>query len=412
MRDLLFLSHRVPYPPNKGDKVRAWHFLQHFAVKRRVHLGCFVDDPRDLAHVPFLKSLCEGTCFVPLRRRRALARSLVGLVTRQPMTLPYYRDRRLADWARRLQRERDLTVFVYSSSMAQYAIDGRGSARIIDFVDIDSQKWSEYGRNKPWPFSAVYRREGDALLRTERTIAGEFDASIFVSAAEAGLFKQLAPESASRVFSIRLGVDLDYFSSEREYPDPYNGVGGSVLCFTGTMDYWPNVDAVTWFATSIFPRIRAARPSATFWIVGANPPRPVRRLADEPGVFVTGRVPDTRPFLRHASAVVAPLRVARGIQSKVLEAMAMGRPVIASAQAFEGLMCVPGRDLMVVDTGDAFVAAVQSVWKGDHADALGAHARAAVQMYQNWPAQLAALDALCAAVEAAQDRPPRVARAH
>jgi sugar transferase (PEP-CTERM/EpsH1 system associated) len=400
MRDLLFLSHRIPYPPNKGDKVRAWHFLQHFAETRRVHLGCFVDEERDWAHLPFLKSLCGDTCFVALRRPRALARSLSAFVTGRPMTLPYYHDRRLARWVRRLRRERPMPVFAYSSSMAQYATDDRGSTRIIDFVDVDSQKWSEYARHMRWPLSAVYRREGDALLRAERRIAGEFDASIFVSDAEAALFRRLAPESSQRVFAVSIGVDAGYYSPDHEYPDPYGGAGSSALCFTGMMDYWPNVDAVTWFVTTIFPRLRAARPSTTFWIVGANPVRAVRRLAEAPGVFVTGRVPDTRPFLMHASVVVAPLRIARGIQSKVLEAMAMGRPVIASEQAFQGLTVVAGRDLMVARNANEFVAAIRSVWDENPAGALGARARQAVRTCYDWAPQLSSLDAVLAPFDA------------
>ena len=404
MRDLLFLAHRIPYPPSKGDKIRAWYFLRHLAETRRVHLGCFVDEEQDWAHVPLLEELCGETCFMPLHRARALARSLPALVTRRPLTLPYYYDRRMASWVRRLRQDRSTTVFVYSSSMAQYVPDDSRSPRIIDFVDVDSQKWCDYAQRKRWPISALYRREGKALLASERRIARGFDASIFVSDSEAALFKRLAPDNSQRVVAVSNGVDWRRFSPAADYPDPYDGTGQSALCFTGMMDYWPNVDAVMWFAHSVFPRIRRERPDARFWIVGANPSRAVRQLAHEPGVVVTGRVPDTRPYLAHATAVVAPLRIARGIQNKVLEAMAMGRPVIASAQAFEGLRVESERDLIVAQSADEFVRAIERVWDNRLVGTVGVSARQAVQTHYDWPSQLAALDAVLGPLEAAADR--------
>jgi len=398
MRDLLFLAHRIPYPPTKGDKLRAWHFLRHFAKSRRVHLGCFIDDDRDWAHVPVLKDLAADTCFVPLRRSRALARSLPALLSERPMTLPYYYDAGLAQWTDRLQRDQSMTVFVYSSSMAQYAMGQPRSTRIIDFVDVDSQKWCDYADRERWPVATMYRREGKALLEAERRIAREFDASVFVSDAEAELFRQLAPECRDRIRTVSNGVDWHHFSPGVDYPDPYAGAGSSVLCFTGMMDYWPNVDAVTWFATTLFARLRHTMPSATFWIVGANPSRRVQKLAELPGVVVTGRVPDVRPYLARAGAVVAPLRIARGIQNKVLEAMAMGRPVVASEQAYEGLRAQPGRDLIVARDADDFVRGVEQIWAGRHGD-LGARARQAVQRDYDWSRQLESLDQLVASVE-------------
>jgi sugar transferase (PEP-CTERM/EpsH1 system associated) len=370
-----------------------------------VHLGCFVDDERDWAHVPFLQARLGETCFLPLRRARALARSLPGLVTNQPLTLPYYHDPRMASWVDRLRRDRSMPVFVYSSSMAQYAVARLDQPRVIDFVDVDSQKWLEYARLRHWPFSEVYRREGKALLEAERRIVRDFDASLFVSEAEASLFRRLAPEHADRVHAVPIGVDGERFSPDVTYPDPYDGGGHSALCFTGMMDYWPNVDAVSWFVQAVLPSIRRDRPAATFWIVGANPVRAVRQLTRHPGVFVTGRVADTRPYLAHSAAVVAPLRIARGVQSKVLEAMAMGRPVIASDQAFEGLAVEPGRDLIVVRGADDFVASIEKVWERQFGAELGARARQAVLRQHDWPRQLASLDAVLARFDTSTTRP-------
>lgn len=402
-RDVLFLAHRIPYPPNKGDKTRAWHFLGHLARTRRVYVGCFVDDASDWAHVPVLKEVAAEACCVPLSPARALARGLTALPTRQPLTLPYYRDARLSAWVRGLRSLRNPTVFAYSACMAQYVMDWRDSPRIIDFVDVDSAKWQDYAGHRQWPISALYRRESAALLRAERAIAGEFDRSIFVSEPEADLFRRLAPETADRIVAITNGIDAEQFSPQGPYADPYDGAGGSAICFTGMMDYWPNVDAVAWFVDAVFPRIRAIRPEARFWIVGARPAPGVRKLAERDGVIVTGRVPDTRPYLAHASAVVAPLRVARGIQNKILEGMAMARPVIASPEAFEGISAVPGRDVLVASGVDEFVSAIERVWTRSVGVAIGAAARAVIENEYAWSRNYQALDAVLGSIE--QRRP-------
>jgi sugar transferase (PEP-CTERM/EpsH1 system associated) len=402
-RDLLFLAHRIPYPPNKGDKTRAWHFLSHLAQSRRVHLGCFIDDDGDWAHVPLLTQVAAETCFVPLGRARGLIRSLPSLLTSMPLTLAYYKDSRLSSWVNRVRGMCSPTVFVFSSCMAQYVMEWREARRIIDFVDVDSAKWREYSTRRAWPISTLYRREGNALLRSERDIAREFDMSVFVSQPEAELFQQLAPEAASRVVAITNGIDAAQFSPEADYPDPYSGKGQSVLCFTGMMDYWPNVDAVTWFVDAVFSRVRATRPDATFWIVGARPTPAVRKLAQHPGVMVTGQVADTRPYLAHAAGVVAPLRIARGIQNKVLEGMAMGRPVIVSREAFEGIRAEAGRDVLVAGGADEFVRAIETVWTGEVSGVIGARARAVVRRHHDWSQHLLALDNALGAVE---DRTP------
>jgi len=398
MRDLLFLSHRIPYPPKKGDKIRAWHTLRHLARRRRVYVGCFVDDEQDWADVHVLRDLAVETCILSLPKGQALSRTVPALVTGEPLTVPYYFDPAMARWTARVRRTRDCSVLVYSSSMAQYVAGDGSSPRIIDFVDVDSQKWCAYARTKRWPVSQLYRRECAALLATERRIAAEFDASIFVSDAEAALFRRLAPESASKVFAVSIGVDTEHYSPDLAHADPYHGRGRSVVCFTGMMDYWPNVDAVSWFAAEALPRLRRLRPDVTFYIVGANPVRAVQRLGGQPGIVVTGRVPDTRPYLAHASVVVAPLRIARGIQSKVLEAMAMGRPVVASEPAFEGLRVGRDRDVLVTNTADGFVEAITEVWNGRGA-ALGAAAMKTVRDEYRWPEQLSALDAIFESIE-------------
>jgi sugar transferase (PEP-CTERM/EpsH1 system associated) len=394
MRDLLFLSHRLPFPPNKGDKIRAWHVLQHLAARHRVYLGCFVDDNCDWQHVPLVRDLCADTCIVALDRRRATLRGIRSLLGKSAITLPYYFDATIARWVRGLLGCSP-TVFVFSSAMAQYAVGPRSGAmaRIIDFVDVDSEKWRAYAAEKLWPSRLVYRREANALQRFERAVAQQFDASIFVSDAEMQSFGKIAPESVGKTFLVRNGVDGAYFlPNQQRYPDPYDG-RRDVICFTGTMDYWPNIAAATWFARSILPRVQWKHPQATFWIVGANPTGVVANLAKHPAITVTGRVADIRPYLAHARAVVAPLRIARGIQNKVLEAMAMGKAVVATPQALEGIGAEQDSEALVASTEEQFAAAVERVLDG-RVPELGARARRLIDQKFDWAANLVALDGI------------------
>ena len=248
----------------------------------------------------------------------------------------------MAHWVAEVVRRGTIEkALVFSSAMAQYLAEYPDLRRVIDFVDVDSDKWRQYAEKKVWPANWVYRREAETLLRYDREIAASFDRSLFVSEAEAALFRQLAPESGDRVEALENGVDTDYFLKSGEYPNPYSA-DALVLVFTGAMDYWANVDAVTWFSREVFPGIRGQCASAEFFIVGARPTEAVRALGQQEGITVTGAVEDIRPFLKHAHLAVAPLRIARGIQNKVLEAMAMGKRILASPAALEGIDGEPG----------------------------------------------------------------------
>ncbi|OYY94879.1 MAG: sugar transferase [Hydrogenophilales bacterium 28-61-23] len=357
MADLLFLAHRIPYPPNKGDKIRAWHLLEHLAQSHRVHLGAFIDDPDDRRYVDKLRTVCASTCLVEIDPRWGKVRALTGLLTGEPLTLPFYRHAGMQKWVDGLIADGVDRVLTYSSAMARFVMHHASARRIMDFVDIDSDKWRQYAPTKPWPLSWLYRREGEKLLAWERRVAAEFDASLFVSAAEARDFQILAPESAHRVGYFHNGVDADYFSPERAYPNPYPSADKTFV-FTGAMDYWPNVDAVLWFAAEVLPILRSSLPDCLFAIVGSKPAAEVKALASQPNILVTGRVEDVRPYLAHAAVVVAPMRIARGIQNKVLEGMAMARPVVVTPQALEGIDAHPMREVWLAADAPAMAAAV------------------------------------------------------
>ena len=320
--------------------------------------------------------------------------SVPGLWTGEPLTLRYYRDESLAQWVNDVVREQRIgKAVVFSSAMAQY-VSGSGNLRVVvDFVDVDSAKWSQYGKSRRWPLSTVFEREGQRLLAFERAVSRSTSASVFVTPAEAELFRSLAPECAARVHCAQNGVDTDFFSPSPAVPCPY-GPDEEPIVFTGAMDYWPNVDAVCWFVNEVLPAIVAQRPRARFHIVGMNPTAVVQALAAEGRVVVTGSVPDVRPYLQHARVVVAPLRVARGIQNKVLEAMAMGRAVVASAGAAAALSGMPGADLETASEARDFGEKTIALMDRDRGAAMGASARARVMSDYDWTTNLAPFEAL------------------
>jgi sugar transferase (PEP-CTERM/EpsH1 system associated) len=403
---LLLLVHRIPYPPNKGDKIRSYHLLRFLAERYRVHLGTFVDDPRDEVHVPKLREICADVCAVTLSPRRQRLVSLAAVVRGEPMSLPYYRSRELARWVRKKVYDEGVRRFVaFSSPMAQYApANGIEIHPIVDFVDVDSEKWRQYGGRQAWPLSWIYRREGKRLLDFEKTVASQAAASLFVTREEADLFRRRAEGISANICSVVNGVDTRYFTPDASHPNPYGpgGPGGPVIVFTGMMDYWANVDAVSWFVRESFPLVRERVPAARFVIVGARPSRAVSRLADETGVHVTGAVPDVRPYISHAQIAVAPLRIARGIQNKVLEAMAMARPVVASPDAVEGLVLPP--ELRVHVSGDprTMAMSVSSLLSSQRErERLGDLGRGWVRSQHDWSKTLAPISALIEGVKSA-----------
>ena len=392
MEALLFLAHRLPYPPNKGDKVRSWHFLKHLAERYRVFLGTFIDDPSDRKHVAALETLCADTHveeIVPWAKR---ARSMTALLSGEALSLPYFRSRALGRWVEEVvRRERVSRAFAFSSPMAQHVLGLPGVRCIVDFVDMDSAKWGDYAIRRGWPASALYEREARRLLAYERDVAARAEASVFVTDEEAGHFRR-ETGLEKRVVAIRNGVDSDYFSPARDFKSPFAPDERPVV-FTGAMDYWPNVDAVAWFAREVLPEIRARDPAVRFYVVGMNPDRAVRALASDAGATVTGRVDDVRPYLQHARVVVAPLRVARGIQNKVLEAMAMAKPVVVTAGSAAALS-VQADELEVASDAHGFAAKVLAMMEPARGEDFGRRARARVLKDYSWAASLEQLDEL------------------
>lgn len=391
--NVLYLVHRMPYPPDKGDKVRSYHLLRHLLQKHRVFLGTFMDDPEDEQHLPALKALCPDLCVLPLNPRWGKLKSLTGLLSGEALTLAYYRHPVLQRWVQKVVAQHGIDVsVVFSSAMAPYAQALLPQVpMLLDLVDVDSAKWTQYAPNHRWPLSWLYRREGRTLLAFEAQAALQSRRTFLVTPNETALFQRLAPQAAHTVAALSNGVDADFFVPNPALPNPYQP-GEQAVVFTGAMDYWPNVDGVQWFVQDMLPALRQRWPQARFVIVGRNPAPAVQALACD-RVTVTGTVPDVRPYLQHAAAVVAPLRVARGIQNKILEAMAMGQPVATVSGCAQAIGATAGQGVVQADTPQGFVDAL-APWldQPDRRVALGQQARAYVLAHYSWQAHLSGLD--------------------
>jgi sugar transferase (PEP-CTERM/EpsH1 system associated) len=332
---ILFLAHRLPYPPDKGDKIRSFRELEGLAQHHEVDLFCFYDQPEDREYISEVQRYCHEVYAEELSWLRSRAQAFLATAMGRPFTTAFYHSPTMARHVREglAARNYDL-IFVFSSSMAPY-VEGTSPPVILDMVDVDSDKWTQYARHTPAPASWLWLAEGKKLAKCEENWTRKFSMTLLCTGAEVEILKRNLPNE--RIEALENHLDTNYFNpagievtSKIAALQPY-------VIFTGSMDYFPNIDAVTFFYQSVFPRIREQMPEARFVIAGRNPSREILRIARDPAVLVTGTVSDMRPYLLGASASVAPLRVARGVQNKILEAMAMGVPVVASGVAAKAL---------------------------------------------------------------------------
>lgn len=396
-RKVLFLAHRIPYPPDRGDKIRSFNIVKRLSEFARVHVAAFADDAADAAHENGLRAALGpalASCYIAPRQRSKVASLILGSATgRSASTAAFASGAMLRHVVARIGDPGISSIFAFSGQMGQYVpASHRKSRFVMDFVDVDSAKFESYAADATAPLSWLYRREAAGLAAEEARIAAVADVSLFVTEAEAALFRARSGVDPAKVRALENGVDLSYFDPAASFAAPKEVPGKPLLVFSGQMDYPPNVQAVTYFARDVLPRVRAAVPGCTFAIVGRNPSPAVLDLAKIDGVAVTGAVPDMRPWLAAADVVVAPLQIARGIQNKVLEAMAMARPVVASSAAFEGIDATPGDELIVAEGAEATAAAVVELLRDpDAATALGRRARLKMSARYAWDRQLADL---------------------
>jgi len=409
MGEILFIAHRLPFPPDRGDKIRSHHLLAALAALAPVHVACFADDAADWAHEADLGAVAASHCMVG-RGKSMVRAGLEALATGRPVSLTAFSDRRLHDYVERVLADRPIgAVFVFSGQMGHYVPASWTGPLVIDFVDVDSAKFGAYAATARWPMGWVHAREERLLRAEEARLAGRATASLLVSEPEADLFRSRLPASGQagrKVHALGNGIDAAFYDPDSASPEPrLAALPAPRLIFTGQMDYPPNVAAVVRAATRIMPLVRKACPEASFHVVGRKPTAQVLALDGLNGCRIRGRVDDVRPWLRGADAALVPLEIARGVQNKVLEAMAMGLPVVASAEAATGIVATPGETIAVgrndAELAEAVIALAcdpdraRAMWQGARAGVIAAHA---------WPAMLAGLPDLLGLTPAAQVR--------
>jgi sugar transferase (PEP-CTERM/EpsH1 system associated) len=395
---ILFICHRIPYPPDKGDKIRSYNILRYLTQEHDVYLAFMVDQREDLQSLGVLSSMVGGLCYDTVHPSGKLLGS-VAFLQSKPISVHFFYSRKIQKWIDDLLDDPGIdAVLCFSSPTAEYLFRSRhyGSKlrqlpRVIDLVDVDSYKWEQYAECSRGVMRVVYNLEAKYLRKYEERIAGGFDHILLTTASEQALFTKRVPATNTHV--VVNGVDFEYFSSRFQ---PKVAQNGPVLTFVGAMDYYPNADGVRWFVQNVFPRIKRIYPNTTFYIVGGRPSPAVRRLAQNcPGVEVTGYVEDIRSYLAGADVCVVPLHIARGIQNKVLEAMAMGKALVCTPQALDGICARPGEDVMTATDAEAFAEAVIRLLDDrNRIRGMGARARAFIEGHFSWKTNLALLDTI------------------
>jgi sugar transferase (PEP-CTERM/EpsH1 system associated) len=399
MMKIMFLAHRIPYPPNRGDKIRSWHLLKHLAKRFEIYLGCFVDEKNDWRYVAELQQLCAEVFAVPLYPKWRKLTSLRSLMSNQPMSQTYYTNRRMSVWVERIIAAHHPQIeLAFSGYMASYLTGASPNVlKIIDFVDVISAKSEKYATTASSPLlRGIYKREASKLVETERRLVEDANYSLFVSDAEASIMRSRGGPAIDRIHAVENGVDIAYFDPAIPHECPLaDALHGSRLVFIGHMQYWPNIDAMLWFAQSIFPKVLNARSDAKLCIVGAHPPQAITRLDAQPGIVVAGSVPDIRPWLASADVVLAPMRIACGVQNKILEAMAMQKAVVCTSPGLMGIDAKDGQHLVVADDAESTVSAILQLLDDEtRRNTLGLAARQKVIDYYGWERRLEAIDDL------------------
>ncbi len=387
---ILYVCHRFPYPPKRGGKIRPFNMIKYLQSRHEVTVASLARSPSEAEEgkgiAPYCSAYETSVVSEPIQALRMVAR----LPTQTPSSLGFFYsgelDRRITA---RLRRDKYDLIFVHCSSVAQYVEHVHDVPKILDFGDMDSQKWLEYAHYKPLPLNAGYWLEGKKLQREERRLARRFDLCTTTTRAEWETLESYGAGVATDWFPN--GVDSDYFSPSSDAYDP------NTISFVGRMDYFPNQECMFQFCSGIWPALRQRRPALKLTIVGADPSPAVQRLGKLPGVTVTGSVPDVRPYVRKSALMVAPLNIARGTQNKILEAMAMGVPVVSSSVAAGGVDAVSGEHFLVATSTQEYVSAILRILEDPRERArLASAGRARMLSHHAWPASMRKLDEIIA----------------
>lgn len=384
--NILFLCHKIPYPPNKGDRIPTYHRVRFLSQRHKLHLvfPCFYQE--ELKYLDELRKYSDSIHTTLMPAFWSKLKSLFYLFSFRPLTLPYFYSKKLSlDVKRILKEEKIDLIYVYSSSMAQYVMDAMGVRKIMDFADADSHKWLQYFKFTWPPLSWVYFLEYLKMKAFEKKVAKNFDSTIAISEDEKKLFGSYIKDLKMDV--VNNGVDLEYFKPREK------GYNLKQLIFVGAMDYIPNIDAVTYFFQQILPLVKEKVPDVKFYIVGGRPSAAVKKLAEDRSVVVTGFADDVRKVLTDSAVCVAPLRIARGVQNKILEAMAAGVPVVTTSKGNEGINARRGEDIFVEDDPRSFAQRIVELLNNSLLrNQTARNARGFVEKNHNWQVNLEKLE--------------------
>lgn len=386
---ILYMTHRVPWPPDRGDRIRTWNVLRYLSTRANVDLACLADEPVSEETMAELRRVTRRLAVIPHSGKKRYVTGLVSMLTGRTVTEGLFDCASmrtvLEDWS---ESEEYDAVMASSSGIAKYLKQDylTRPAQWVDLIDVDSQKWFDYSKAARFPMSLIYKLEGKRLRAVEKSLAKRCDQLLVVSEAERDLFRSFC--RTDKIAAVSNGVDSIYFAPSKNVQ-----VDECSCVFVGVMNYKPNADAAIWFVRNVWTQIRERYPNAVFRIVGKSPTAEVQALAAVPGVEVTGSVADVRPWLHRSTCAVVPLHIARGIQNKVLEAMACGRPVICSPAPLRGLAAEPGLHLLQADAADEWVDAVSGVFADRNLQQeLGMAGAAFVQLHHSWDQCLSHLD--------------------
>ena len=385
---ILYVCHRFPFPPKRGGKIRPFNMIRHLSQNHQVTVCSLARSEAEAEEGRGIAPHCErfemGVVSNPVQMLRMVAR----LPTTVPSSMGYFYSPDLAAKVNALlASERFDLIFVHCSSVAQYVSHVRDIPKILDFGDMDSQKWLEYVNYKPFPLKAGYWLEGSKMEREEKRLARLFNMCTATTRAEWETLESYSTGVSTDWFPN--GVDADFFRPDGEGYDP------DTISFIGRMDYYPNQEAMFRFCEQIWPLLRAKRPEMKLLIVGADPIPAVIKLGELPGVTVTGSVPDVRPYILRSAAMVAPLNIARGTQNKILEAMAMGVPVVSSRIAAGGVDALGEEHFLVADTPMQYADAIlRLVEQPAERERLSRAGRERMLSHHAWPRSMERLDGI------------------
>jgi sugar transferase (PEP-CTERM/EpsH1 system associated) len=384
---ILFLSQRVPFPPNRGDKITTWRLVERLARKHEVTIMAFAHDEADMEGAEALRAKGFETIAIPIDVRRQKFKALPRMLGDTPMTLAVFGSPQMQSAVSERMQEMD-AAYAYSSAMGAFLLP-QTKPWVMHFAELDSDKWLQYAERHRWPLSQIYRREWRLLEKFEAKVADATSQNVFCTPLEQRIFQDRIPGRPSMV--LRNGVDLEHFSPRPSEAEPEH------MVFTGVMDYYPNIDGCVHFVKEVLPRVRSEFPNARFTIVGSRPTKEVLRLGRTEGVEVTGFVDSTADWMARATIAVAPLRVARGIQNKVLEAMAMGLPIVGTTSATQGVGAIHGRQYLVADRAEEQAHGVRGLLRDEAARTrLGLSARKFVEEHHDWESVFTDLNGLFA----------------